>query len=282
MKNAFTLFAAVLLMGVSAFAQDPGLPDSIIVGSGHIDIDSIGHYLPVYVPVYVVTDDSVVFYCLPLKWWASRGGISISTRTVQYFYPLEMWDEHYDTAFTAENYVLQIGWADLMADTTPDPPIVTTGQRFHAWTLRFVIAPNTPPQLVVLDTCWNARNGSLAFGLIDGLSEITPGFQRGFISWGIVGAEDAIPTPIVFSLRQNYPNPFNAATKIEFALPHPGPVRLEVFDLLGRRVAILVDGEYPAGVHAVTWNGGGAPSGVYTYRLAAGGFSENRKMVLLK
>jgi hypothetical protein len=257
------------------------LPDSIIIGSAHVD--SVGDYQTVNVPVYVVTDDSVTFYCVPLKWWAPRGGISISTRTAQYFYPLMTWDEHYDTAFTAENYVLQIGWADLMADTTPDPPLLTLGRRLQAWTLRFIVAPNTPPQLVVLDTCWDFRNGGLAFGLVDGLTQISPAFQRGFIRiewpWDV---DEQPGIPREFSLAQNYPNPFNAATTINFALPRASRVRLEIFDLLGRRVAVLADGEYEAELHTVTWDAGGFPSGTYAYRFSAGSFTETKKMILLK
>ncbi|MBP3191244.1 choice-of-anchor D domain-containing protein [Natronogracilivirga saccharolytica] len=83
-------------------------------------------------------------------------------------------------------------------------------------------------------------------------------------------------------LHQNYPNPFNPVTVIQYELPVNSEVRLEVLDLLGRRVAILVDGIMPAGVHEAAWDGTHAASGVYIYKLRAGDFVQTRSMMLLK
>ena len=64
----------------------------------------------------------------------------------------------------------------------------------------------------------------------------------------------AAPLPARMQLGQNYPNPFNPSTIIPYQLPAPARVRLEVFNILGQRVATLVDGERPAGFHTATWN----------------------------
>lgn len=88
--------------------------------------------------------------------------------------------------------------------------------------------------------------------------------------------------PQQYSLKQNYPNPFNPQTRIAFQLPAARDVTLEVFDLLGRRVAALVDGPLDAGDHAITFNAANLPNGTYLYRLRAGGFEEMKSMVLLK
>ncbi len=93
--------------------------------------------------------------------------------------------------------------------------------------------------------------------------------------------------PASFSLNQNYPNPFNPSTTIAFALPEAAEVRLEIFNLLGRKVATLTEGELPAGHHSVVWEGRNSSgstvaTGVYFYRLDAGSFSETKKMLLLK
>ncbi|HOD66261.1 MAG TPA: T9SS type A sorting domain-containing protein, partial [candidate division Zixibacteria bacterium] len=85
-----------------------------------------------------------------------------------------------------------------------------------------------------------------------------------------------------FELAQNYPNPFNPTTTISFTLPTPGDVTLEVFNVLGQRVAVLASGPYGAGTHHVEWNASGVSSGVYLYRLSAGEFTETRKMLLVK
>ena len=93
--------------------------------------------------------------------------------------------------------------------------------------------------------------------------------------------------PAGYLLGQNYPNPFNPMTIIDFALPNPARVKLTVYNVLGQQVRLLADGEFPAGAHEVTWNGSddsGQPvsSGVYLYRLSAGGKALTRKMVLMK
>jgi hypothetical protein len=88
--------------------------------------------------------------------------------------------------------------------------------------------------------------------------------------------------PERFALAQNAPNPFARSTVIAYALPEAGAVRLAVYDVLGREVAVLVDGPQPAGRHAVTWEAGPLPSGLYVYRLDAGRHTETRTMLLVK
>jgi hypothetical protein len=85
-----------------------------------------------------------------------------------------------------------------------------------------------------------------------------------------------------FSLSQNYPNPFNPNTNIRFALPQTAFVTLEVFNVVGERVDILVSGELNAGEYNFEWNGLKLTSGVYFYRLQAGNFVGTKKMILLK
>jgi len=88
-------------------------------------------------------------------------------------------------------------------------------------------------------------------------------------------------------LEQNYPNPFNPSTEITFAIPTRSLVRIDIYDLLGRQIAALVDRELQSGWYNITWNGLDArgsvlPSGVYFYRLTARDFVQTRKMLLLK
>ncbi len=93
--------------------------------------------------------------------------------------------------------------------------------------------------------------------------------------------------PHSFSLSQNYPNPFNPSTKIRFTLPNASEVSLEIFNVLGARIATVASGEYPAGETVVEWdgrnnNGSAVATGIYFYRLKAGSFVQTRKMALLK
>jgi len=88
--------------------------------------------------------------------------------------------------------------------------------------------------------------------------------------------------PREFSLSQNYPNPFNPQTRVKYALPRDSHVKIEIYDLLGRKVETLVDGDQEAGVHEVIWDANNAASGIYFYRMEADGFTSTNKMLLLR
>ncbi|NOX64804.1 MAG: T9SS type A sorting domain-containing protein [Chlorobi bacterium] len=97
-----------------------------------------------------------------------------------------------------------------------------------------------------------------------------------------------------YNLEQNYPNPFNPSTTIKYSIPnvrngHPAKsgqvalsVQLNVYDILGREVATLVDEQQKPGIYTVKWNAVNNPSGIYFYRLTAGSFSMTKKMILQK
>ena len=88
--------------------------------------------------------------------------------------------------------------------------------------------------------------------------------------------------PNQLALGQNWPNPFNSQTIISYSLPGSMSVRLSVYDVLGRQVGLLVNKVQPAGLHEVRWDASGMSSGVYVYRLEAGGQSVTRNMMLLQ
>ena len=101
-----------------------------------------------------------------------------------------------------------------------------------------------------------------------------------------LAAGGALVLPQGFALGQNYPNPFNPSTIIPYQLAATSPVRLEVFNVLGQRVATLVDGAQGAGAYVARWDGtdaagGAAASGLYFYRLTVGGAHQTGKMVLV-
>jgi hypothetical protein len=97
-----------------------------------------------------------------------------------------------------------------------------------------------------------------------------------------VAVETPGALPDAYALLQNYPNPFNPATVIAYALPEAAHVRLDVFDVTGRRVAVLVDGVQPAGAHTARFEARDLASGVYLYRLQAGAFVQTKPMVLMR
>jgi hypothetical protein len=111
------------------------------------------------------------------------------------------------------------------------------------------------------------------------------------VSPKVTSGEVGRASPVGFALEQNFPNPFNPSTTIGFLVSGPGSrdpqpgshtVKLGVYDVLGREVALLVNGPREAGRHVVSWNASSVPSGVYYYRLHVDGSAETRKAVVLK
>ncbi len=94
--------------------------------------------------------------------------------------------------------------------------------------------------------------------------------------------EQQLSLPTRFELQQNYPNPFNPSTTIFFTLPATMNVQLTVYDLLGQKIATLVNGRLSSGEHQVTFKAADLPSGVYLYQLRGNGITQTRRMVLLK
>jgi len=100
-------------------------------------------------------------------------------------------------------------------------------------------------------------------------------------------SEPLVALPSVYAVEGNFPNPFNPQTTIKFALPEAQDVRIEIYDVRGYRVRLLVDESMPAGTHSVVWNGRDgygrqAASGTYFYRVQAGPLNETRRMLLVK
>lgn len=93
---------------------------------------------------------------------------------------------------------------------------------------------------------------------------------------------DAVTQPVSFELKGNAPNPVQTTTSIAFSVPEPTPVRVELYNVLGQRVATLVDDDYTRGTHSVDVNASGYASGVYFYRIEAGDFRKTRKMTIIR
>ena len=123
-----------------------------------------------------------------------------------------------------------------------------------------------------------------------------PVWRRSIAEMVTAVRNETASTPSQFELRQNYPNPFNPVTTIVYQVAGSreyevgsrkktdalGHVKLAVYDLLGREVAVLVDGYQTPGGHRVTFDARKLASGVYFYRLVAGGSVQTRKMTLLR
>jgi hypothetical protein len=105
--------------------------------------------------------------------------------------------------------------------------------------------------------------------------------EKGYLTSIIVSVENS-GMPIDFRLMQNYPNPFNPSTVISFSVAEVSDVKIEIFNLLGQKVALLIDEFKNQGTYNVSFNPSGLVAGVYIYRMKAGNFTASRKLVLLK
>ncbi len=108
-----------------------------------------------------------------------------------------------------------------------------------------------------------------------GVNRLPAEWQNGWV-------KSTLSLPKEYVLEQNFPNPFNPVTRIRYALPHNSKVRLEIYNIVGERVAVLVDGHQKAGYKVASWNAKDMASGVYFYRLRAGDFTSIKKMVVLR
>lgn len=98
----------------------------------------------------------------------------------------------------------------------------------------------------------------------------------------VTSVDDYNETVTTFTLSQNYPNPFNPTTQIAYKISAPGKVLLEVYNVLGKRVATLVNASQPAGEYVASFNASGYPSGIYYYKLVSGQSQQVRSMTLIK
>jgi hypothetical protein len=138
------------------------------------------------------------------------------------------------------------------------------------------------------DTIKVALAVAVGTSLADLQQSLTRAFDFYNITTDVDDPGDHGTIPISFELGQNYPNPFNMSTNINFELPVSGHVTLDIFNLLGQKVATLADGQYPAGMVTINWNGRDKTgdelaSGTYFYRIAFNGRETvSKKLMILK
>jgi hypothetical protein len=177
--------------------------------------------------------------------------------------------------------------ANVPIDTGVDFHIVVEVAGTLGDTLQFLLDNGTPPT----NRTSSYRNGALGLGWYnraDPNYPHTPSYENLLLTASIAVPKDTIeivtPTsiPLQYALDQNYPNPFNPSTTIKFQMPLKGFVTLRIYDIIGRKVATLVNGFKEAGPHDVKFDASNLPSGVYFYRITAGTYAETKKLVLIK
>ena len=117
---------------------------------------------------------------------------------------------------------------------------------------------------------WLEKNNSKHY---DGVNELLS---------KLTSVKDKSALPSEYQLEQNYPNPFNPTTTIHYHMPKAEQVKLDVYDIMGRKVATLVDKFMLAGKHQVEFDAAHLSSGVYYYRIQMGAFTDTKRLILQK
>jgi hypothetical protein len=126
------------------------------------------------------------------------------------------------------------------------------------------------------------RQGAVNMGSVMGDENYQVNEHYASFLFSTVGIDEDAPVPDVYFLSENYPNPFNPTTNVNYGLPEDAHVTIQLYDILGRQVGVLVDEDQQAGYHQVQFDGDQLASGMYFFRMQAGKFAETKKMMLLK
>ncbi|TVQ09327.1 MAG: T9SS C-terminal target domain-containing protein [Balneolaceae bacterium] len=178
----------------------------------------------------------------------------------------------------------EINGVDIRLNGEYNTQVIPMAPRVESsgWTqYAFVVYPNE--NAVGMEVRLRYFNGFAGVTYWDDVSIVRLGGLN--IGGTVVSIDDreTIERAVKIHLEQNYPNPFNPTTKIGFELPNADVVTLEVYNMLGQKVAeLLKNTMMGSGRHTVEFNASGLPSGVYLYRLNTNTFSESRKMMLIK
>jgi subtilisin family serine protease len=188
------------------------------------------------------------------------------------------------------------GWTDLCAPGAEPGIMSTVINGYQAWTGTSMASPNVAGVAALVWSVFpqltNGELRSLLQATAQNITAQNPGVDPTALGSGRVDAFTAIASPAperpavarpdAVTLHGNYPNPFNSATTIAFHLAAASRVRLQVCDVLGRTVAVLVDNTLNAGSHRIAFDASGLASGIYVARLEAAGTSLSSRMMLIK
>jgi len=267
--------------------EDPGIQDSVtidIVNAVKYGNDSVVVAVLVHFDQENTKSGTIPVFWEPNDYWEYDTAYFVSERWTGSGKPDQLAINH-TTLSTVDSSGVMISWSSFFISPPPGEDTIVT-IHFHAnpsqsnptglFRMHFLdwFPPSNTLQFVHLfGYYWNP-----AGKFVDGIDSLTAVLELPADQSGI---------PREFALYQNYPNPFNAGTTIEFAIRRDGHVKLEIFNILGQKVATPVDEHLTAGLKRAGWDGTDAMgkvvgSGMYFYRLTAGEYVEMKKMILMK
>ena len=266
-------FAAAIPMGINLYSQQVAFIEGFEFGTAKWDLSADWQpYLWAHSGDLAITDSPTGYYannsfnpltCLRTFDLSSHSSASLSFYHIYQFYAgdsglvqIRQSPEDWHTV-TAYSGMSDYNWSQAAVDLTD-----YCGGGYDNLQLRFVLKSNAA----------DVSDGWYIDDVIFTVDSV--------ITMAVNDFTGTMPT--VFKLSQNYPNPFNPVTTIEYHLPIESPVKIIVYNLVGKAVKVLVDEVRAAGIHKLNFDATTMASGMYFYRIETAGFIQNRKMVLLK
>jgi predicted extracellular nuclease len=167
----------------------------------------------------------------------------------------------------------------LVADTTNVDTRVELQDGNHQYHNFWDASLEFVPTRVLVGHTMDALTGILYYSFSN--YKLIPRKDDDFFNYS-VDVEDDVNSVYDYKLVQNYPNPFNPSTKIDYSLKSEGLVTLKIYNILGQEVAVLVNTIQTAGTHSINFDAGRLASGIYLYKLDSNGFTQTKKMMLIK
>ena len=217
------------------------------------------------------------------------GALALELKTKGLFYPsiLSFASSHFDALVVSGSKATLKGTGTISGSGSYGFLMsVIQGQGLTGNKFRIKIWNKNNGNAVVYDSQMGAGDDATPTGAVTGLIGVS---QSGGSTAApevsvqqLIEQDAATEIPTQFELHNAYPNPFNPSTTIRFDLPENTKVRLAVYDMLGREVAVLAEGERPAGQYTLHFDASKLSTGIYIYRLQAGNFTQTKKLMLMK
>lgn len=264
-----------------------------------VDANNRVHFFGVIEDTLTLQRDVVEIYETGTGWASKMIKSNINRATLLTYNTLNQMGNHLNASANYSGNVMTLIWLDAEpADTSNVPDIWFSYRRITdaAWSTPANLT-QTPgyAELLIHAAPTLKRNSATSYTMFLGRSyesgvttypptDVNPTvFYAGTHTFTLtdVGENDE-NMPSSYSLAQNFPNPFNPATKIDYQVARAGLVTIKVYDILGKEVATVLNEDVQPGSHQVTFDGQKLASGIYVCRMTANGFTQSRKMMLMK
>ncbi len=231
------------------------------------EIDATGQPYQAYLVMSGLKKDSTPYL---------NPNVQTGTRKTKFLYS---GDPETNTGWNQAQGTIHNCGGDTTGSPVADPPqdrkfVMSSGRN------NFTVAPDEKQYII---TAQMVARGTSNLNSVTKLKELCTTVRNFYITQSFIGVQQTgTLVPVDYRLEQNYPNPFNPVTAIKYQIPNSGNVMIEVFDINGKRISVLMNGYKDAGYYSVDFNVTSLSSGIYFYRMTSGNFTDSKKMIVVK